>query len=168
MTTAEIDITIEKNSKRCLQKQIMLNATLNDFKKTKLYFGVYNKKFNDNTSYLQKRVKSWNKFYQDYNVFRDYSKNASIKLIQENSEYLAEEQETTNEEEVEVTTNEEEEEENGFVDKPPAVVIGRAVVLAEEEEETDDEREPTEEEKRLARAARFSAPSAKQGGDPST
>ena len=103
---------IEKNSKRCLQNQIMLNATLNDFKKTKLYFGVYKKKFNDNTSYLQKRVKSWNKFYQDYNFFRDYSKNASIKLIQENSEYLEEEQETTNEEEVEVTTNEEEEQEN--------------------------------------------------------
>ena len=102
---------IEKNSKRCLQNQIMLNATLNDFKKTKLYFGVYKKKFNDNTSYLQKRVKSWNKFYQDYNVFRDYSKNASIKLIQENSEYQAEEQETTNEEEVEVTTYEEEEQE---------------------------------------------------------
>ena len=102
---------IEKNSKRCLQNQIMLNATLNDFKKTKLYFGVYKKKFNDNTSYLQKRVKSWNKFYQDYNFFRDYSKNASIKLIQENSEYLENEQETTNEEEVEVTTYEEEEQE---------------------------------------------------------
>ena len=101
---------IEKNSKRCLQNQIMLNATLNDFKKTKLYFGVYKKKFNDNTSYLQKRVKSWNKFYQDYNFFRDYSKNASIKLIQENSEYLENEQETTNEEE-EVTTYEEEEQE---------------------------------------------------------
>ena len=102
---------IEKNSKRCLQNQIMLNATLNDFKKTKLYFGVYKKKFNDNTSYLQKRVKSWNKFYQDYNFFRDYSKDASIKLIQENSEYLENEQETANEEEVEVTTYEEEEEE---------------------------------------------------------
>ena len=102
---------IEKNSKRCLQNQIMLNATLNDFKKTKLYFGVYKKKFNDNTSYLQKRVKSWNKFYQDYNFFRDYSKNASIKLIQENSEYLENEQETTNEEEEEVTTYEEEEQE---------------------------------------------------------
>ncbi len=101
---------IEKNSKRCLQNQIMLNATLNDFKKTKLYLGVYKKKFNDNTSYLQKRVKSWNKFYQDYNFFRDYSKNASIKLIQENSEYLENEQETTNEEE-EVTTYEEEEQE---------------------------------------------------------
>ena len=102
---------IEKNSKRCLQNQIMLNATLNDFKKTKLYFGVYKKKFNDNTSYLQKRVKSWNKFYQDYNFFRDYSKDASIKLIQENSEYQENEQETTNDEEVEVTTYEEEEEE---------------------------------------------------------
>lgn len=102
---------IEKNSKRCLQNQIMLNATLNDFKKTKLYFGVYKKKFNDNTSYLQKRVKSWNKFYQDYNFFRDYSKDASIKLIQENSEYQENEQETTNEEEVEVTTYEEEEQE---------------------------------------------------------
>ena len=102
---------IEKNSKRCLQNQIMLNATLNDFKKTKLYFGVYKKKFNDNTSYLQKRVKSWNKFYQDYNFFRDYSKDASIKLIQENSEYLENEKETTNEEEVEVTTYEEEEQE---------------------------------------------------------
>ena len=101
---------IEKNSKRCLQNQIMLNATLNDFKKTKLYFGVYKKKFNDNTSYLQKRVKSWNKFYEDYNFYRDYSKNASIKLIQENSEYLENEQETTNEEE-EVTTYEEEEQE---------------------------------------------------------
>ena len=101
---------IEKNSKRCLQNQIMLNATLNDFKKTKLYLGVYKKKFNDNTSYLQKRVKSWNKFYQDYNFFRDYSKNASIKLIQENSEYLENEQETTNEEE-EVTTYEEEDQE---------------------------------------------------------
>ena len=102
---------IEKNSKRCLQNQIMLNATLNDFKKTKLYLGVYKKKFNDNTSYLQKRVKSWNKFYQDYNFFRDYSKDASIKLIQENSEYQENEQETTNEEEVEVTTYEEEEQE---------------------------------------------------------
>ena len=102
---------IEKNSKRCLQNQIMLNATLNDFKKTKLYFGVYKKKFNDNTSYLQKRVKSWNKFYQDYNFFRDYSKDASIKLIQENSEYQENEQETTNDEEVEVTTYEEEEQE---------------------------------------------------------
>ena len=102
---------IEKNSKRCLQNQIMLNATLNDFKKTKLYFGVYKKKFNDNTSYLQKRVKSWNKFYQDYNFFRDYSKNASIKLIQENSEYQENEQETPNDEEVEVTTYEEEEQE---------------------------------------------------------
>ena len=102
---------IEKNSKRCLQNQIMLNATLNDFKKTKLYLGVYKKKFNDNTSYLQKRVKSWNKFYQDYNFFRDYSKDASIKLIQENSEYQENEQETTNDEEVEVTTYEEEEQE---------------------------------------------------------
>ena len=103
---------IEKNSKRCLQNQIMLNATLNDFKKTKLYFGVYKKKFNDNTSYLQKRVKSWNKFYEDYNFYRDYSKNASIKLIQENSEYLENDQENTNEEEEEETTNEEEQTKN--------------------------------------------------------